>query len=249
MERTKQILIDALRAGVDQAEVRLYRAGRLPGLFSGKTSLNTELARKAVADGLIEIVRAETRGKTPVEFVRVTPKGVELVLNAESPVRALEELRSALEVNRDGIPTWLGDLHQQIDELGQRLVSEVASMRERIDGMMERVQEALKRADKYGPPPPEGAANALPWAHDVIDYLDGRPRAGFQEKCPLPELFGHVKERDQELTIHEFHSGLRRLYDRGLVRLFPADESGPAEPEYALLDGACVYYFVARQCA
>ena len=53
--------------------------------------------------------------------------------------------------------------------------------------------------------------------------------------------------REDELTIRDFHTGLRRLHDRGLLRLFPADDNfGPAEPEYALLDGANVFYFAAK---
>lgn len=247
MDRAKQLLIDALRGGADGAETRLYRAGKIPGLFNGKTSANADLARQAVADGLIEIVRAEVKGKSPVEFVRVTAKGVEFVINADSPVRALEELQATLAINRAGLPGWVADLRNQIDAIGQQLVTEVEQIRQRLDAMSLRVNDALRRVEKFGPPVPEGAANALPWAHDAIDYLDRREQTGLGERCALPELFGHLAAREEELTIRDFHTGLRRLHDRGLVRLFPADdELGPAEPEYALLDGANVFYFAAR---
>jgi hypothetical protein len=67
------------------------------------------------------------------------------------------------------------------------------------------------------------------------------------QRCALPELFNHLSSREDDLTIRDFHTGLRRLHDRGLLRLFPADENnGPAEPEYALLDGANVFYFAAK---
>src|SRR4051812_17861369 len=163
MDQAKRVLVEALRGGVDQAEVRLYRAGKLPGLFGGRTSLNAELARHAVREGLLEIVRTEVRGKTALEWVRVTPKGVDFVLQAESPVRALEELKGVLEMNQDGLPHWVAELRGQVDALGARLADEVESLRQRLDAMMGRVREALRRADKYGPPAPEGAAAALPW--------------------------------------------------------------------------------------
>ena len=247
MDRAKQILVDALRAGVDRAELRLYRAGKIAGLFNGKTSLNSDLAQRAVAEGLIEIVRAEIKGKAPVEFVRVTAKGVEFVLNADSPVRVLEELRTTLELNRDGMPTWLADLRTQVDDIGRRFLDEVDGIKQRLDTMTARVSDALRRVEKFGPPVAEGAAGSLPWAHDAIDYLDQRENSGMGQRCALPELFSHLSHREDELTIRDFHTGLRRLHDRGLLRLFPADEDrGPAEPEYALLDGANVFYFAAK---
>jgi hypothetical protein len=48
--------------------------------------------------------------------------------------------------------------------------------------------------------------------------------------------------------VTEFHDGLRRLHDRQRLRLLPF--TGPAsalpEPEYALPDGAVMWYYVAR---
>jgi hypothetical protein len=239
MDRAKQLLVEALRVGVDQAEVRLYRAGKLPGLFGGRTGLNAALAVAAQEQGLLEVVRTEIKGKSPVEWVRVTPRGVDFVLRAESPIRALEELRATLELNRDGLPHWLADLHGRIDELGQHLADEVSALRGKIDAMMTRVTEALRHAEKYGAPDAESDE----WAHDAVDYLDRRKKSGFDERCALPELFSHLREKEAALTIREFHSGLRMLHDRGLVKLSPAES--PDQPEYALLDGADMYYFAA----
>lgn len=247
MDRAKQVLVDALRGGVDRAEVRLYRAGKIPGLFNGKTTLHSEIARQAVADELIEITRADIKGKAPIEYARVTAKGVEFVLNTESPVRAIEELKQALEINRDGLPAWVADLRAQVDDIGRRFIDEIDGIKQRLDAMTARVHEALKRIEKFGPPVAEGAAGSLPWAHDAIEYLDQRENSGLGTRCALPELFSHLAGREEELTIRDFHTGLRRLHDRGLLRLFPAaDDVGPAEPEYALLDGANVFYFAAK---
>src|SRR5437867_1816188 len=100
MDKVTQILIEALKQGAGQeAEQRLYRSGKLPGLFTGRTSLNAEIATQAVRDGLIELVRAETKGKTTTEWVKVTPTGIAFILERESPVRAMEELGAALAVS------------------------------------------------------------------------------------------------------------------------------------------------------
>src|SRR6266508_2714331 len=101
-DKLTQILLDALRAGLAQSgEQRLFRSGKLAGLFVNRTGVNGAAAEYALREGLLETVRTETKGKTPVEWVKVTPKGVEFVAERESPVRAMDELRAALEATRD----------------------------------------------------------------------------------------------------------------------------------------------------
>ncbi len=248
MDRVQAILLEALRqATTTPGELRLYRSGKLPGLFASRTSVHAEAAAQAVRDELIEIMRTETKGKTITEFVRVTPKGVQFVLERDSPVRAMDELQALLKLNDQGFPGWVEELRRGIDDIGQRLVEEVQTLRQRLDLLVGRVQEALKRADKYGPPPAAGMAGAIPWAHDAVEYLERRVASGLGEHCSLPELFGQLKSKEAELTIKDFHIGLRRLHDRGAVRLLPHDgPDGPPEPEYALLDGPAVYWYAAR---
>lgn len=248
MDKVQGILLEALRQGTAAGdEQRLYRAGKLPGLFPSRSSMHAEAATQALRDGLVEIVRTETRGKTAIEWVRVTPKGVQFVLERDSPVRAMDELQALLALNEQGFPGWVEELRQSIDDIGERFLGEVQALRQRFDAVAGRVQEALKRTDKYGPPPVPGAAGTIPWAHDVVEYLERRSASGLGDKCALPELFGHLKEKETELTIKDFHIGLRRLHDRGSVRLLPHEAPlGPPEPEYALLDGPAMYWYAAR---
>jgi hypothetical protein len=248
MDKVNGILVEALRQGAAAAgEQRLYRSGKLPGLFPSRTSLHVEAAAHALREGLIEIVRSETRGKTVIDWARVTAKGVEFVLDRDSPVRAMDELQALLKLNADGFPGWVEELQRQMDDLSVRFVNEVRGLKERLEHMMGRVQEALKRTDKFGPAPDDGAGSAIPWSRAAVDYLDRRREGGIGERCPLPELFAHVRGHEQHLTINDFHLGVRRLHDRGSVRLSAFDgPEGPPEPEYALLDGPMVYWYAAR---
>ena len=248
MNKVQAILVEALRRGTTApGELRLYRAGKFPGLFASRTSVHAEAAAQAVRDELIEIVRTETKGKTVTEFVRVTPKGVRFVLDRDSPVRAMDELQALLKLNEHGFPGWVEELQRSIDDIGRRFLDEVQTLRQRLDALVGHVQEALKRADKYGPPPAAGTAGAIPWAHDAVEYLERRVASGLPDRCPLPELFGQLKNKETELTIKDFHIGLRRLHDRGAVRLLPHEgPDGPPEAEYALLDGPAVYWYAAR---
>lgn len=248
MDKTLEILLDALRQGAQAGgEQRLYRSGKLPGLFAGRTSLSAEIAAQALRDGLLEIVRAEAKGKTTTEWVKVTARGIEFLLEKESPIQAIEELQALLQVNREGIPAWLADLRESVAAVSQKVNDELQSLGRRLETLSVRVTDALKRLEKLGPALPEGAAGTLTWGQDALGYLERRRDGSLGEKCPLPELFAILKERDSGLTIKDFHLGLRRLHDRGVLRLLPFDEpDGPPEPEYALLDGPAMFYFAAR---
>src|SRR5689334_8189984 len=65
MDPRKTLLLEALKTGAASPdEQRLYRRGKLPGLFEQRTRLAGEIATQAVQDGLLEITRVETVGKT-----------------------------------------------------------------------------------------------------------------------------------------------------------------------------------------
>src|SRR5260221_53743 len=87
-----------------------------------------------------------------------------------------------------------------------------------------------------------------PWQLDVLDYLDRRRVAARPGDCLLPELFQAMREQHADLTMSAFHEGLGRLRDRGAIVLVPFDGhlSELSEPEYALLEGAAVFYGVKR---
>ena len=89
LERTTEILLDALkRALAEPGEQRLYRSGKLEGLFPSRGSSHAEAAGLAVREGLLEVVRTEVRGKAQFEWVRLTPRGVDWIYEQEAPVRA-----------------------------------------------------------------------------------------------------------------------------------------------------------------
>src|SRR5262245_64832138 len=97
-DKVHDALIEALRQALAApGELRLYRAGKLPGLFAGRGGAAGEAAARAVRDGLLEVVRTEVKGKTAIDWVRVTPRGVDYLHEHESPVEVLRELRGLLD--------------------------------------------------------------------------------------------------------------------------------------------------------
>jgi hypothetical protein len=244
MDKQQFILFEALRQGAGQPDrVRLYRSGKLPGLFPGRTREHAAVADQAVRDGLIEIVSVEVRGKTTVEWARVTPKGIEHLMQHESPVRALQDLRAVLESHRQRLPVWVAELQQQIEELQRRLATEVEAIGQRLDRLAERAREAIERLEQGRGP----EAGTVPWGSEVLSLLEDRESAGLGASCSLAELFHALRQRRIELNLKDFHVGLRRLHEHGLVQLQPDNgATQPHAPEYGLLDGNSVYHSVVR---
>jgi hypothetical protein len=247
-DKLTQAVVDALKQTLTQpGEQRLFRSGKLPGVFAGRAGLNADAAAQALRDGLMEITRTETKGKTTTEWVRVTPRGIEFVHQHESPLQALEDLRAVLQMTQEGIPVWMGGLRKELQALGDRLTEQAKKITQHIDALSQRVGDALERARADGPLAPLEVAGIVAWAPQAFEYLDKRKAAGVVNLCPLPELFAALREKQPELTLTDYHAGLQRLHDRGLLRLLPPDQPTELqEPEYALLDGAATYYYIAR---
>jgi hypothetical protein len=248
MDKITTLLIDALKRSMDEPEeVRLFRSGKLPGLFATKTGNNLTAANIAVRDGLLEVVRSETKGKTQMDWVRPTPRAVDFIHQQESPVVALRDLRGILRTTQQGIPVWLDEIRQQIEELSSSLGSEVQAIARRLEVLSLRVHEAIERAEASQPEFSEEMTHRVPWARDVLDYLDRRTDTGVDTPCSLAELYQFLRQTQFDLTMSEFHQGLRRLTDRGVLRLLPhIGTNGFPQPEFALLEGDVAFFYVAR---
>jgi len=249
MEKVTETLVDALKLALaEPGQQRLFKSGKLAGLFAGRAGVNAEAAARALRDGLLEVVRTEAKGKTRLEGVRITPRALEFLHQHESPVQALRDLRTVFQANRQALPLWLDEMRRDLQGLASRLTEEAQRWTHRLDALGEQVEAALRRAEAAGPQLPDGTATAVPWAVEALAYLDHRQSAGARGDCSLPELFAALRDRCPDLSLPVFHDGLRCLHDRRALRLLPF--AGPAtaipEPEYALLDGAELLYYVSR---
>ena len=248
-DKLTETLIEALKLALSRPiEQRLFKSGKLDGLFAGRTGVNGDAAALAVRDGLLEVVRTETKGKTTIDWVQLTSRGVSFLHDRESPVRALDELRIGLQAAKEGVPVWLAEVRESLRVLEARLTEDVQKMMNRLEGLSRRVEETLRRLEENGPVLPDGALTTTFWAADALAYLDRRKVASGAAQCPLPELFTALAEQRGDLSITAFHDGLRRLQDQRVIRLLPF--AGPPDelpqPEYALLDGATFMYYAAR---
>src|ERR1043166_7725650 len=151
MDTPQSILLDALRrAASHQAELRLFRSGKLPGLFPARTAVNTAVAAEALREGLIEVLRSETKGKTTTDWVRITAKGIDFAVQHDSPARALDELKDALAISRDNLPGWIAQMRRELDTLGKQFLAEVDQIGKRLDQLAGRVDGVLGRIAASG---------------------------------------------------------------------------------------------------
>jgi hypothetical protein len=246
-DKLAEAVLEALREAMARpGEQRLFRSGKLAGLFAGRNGVSAEAAARALRDGLLEMVRTENKGRTVVEWVRLTPRGVGFLHEHESPVRALEDLHQVLKTTQAGVPAWVAEMRQSLTALGDRLAADAERFQRRLDALSQRVEEALRRVEAKGPDLPTSVKTEVPWALDALTYLDRRRGSGAKGDCPLPELFASLEEQHVGLSVTAFHDGLRRLQAERALRLLPSPQLELTQPEYALLDGGTLLYYVAR---
>src|SRR5436190_19659564 len=172
-DRVTEVVLEALRLALGTpGEQRLYKSGKLDGLFPGRAGVNGEAAARALREGLLEVVRTETRGKSVFEWVRLTPRGVEFLAECESPVRALQDLRDVLRSNRAAVPAWVEEMRADLRTLADGLEERARGWLDKLDGLSRRVEEALARLDKSRPVLPDEVVDRVPWAPAALAYLE-----------------------------------------------------------------------------
>jgi hypothetical protein len=233
-DRPTQTLLDGLsRAVADPAGVPLFAAKSAAGLFASNAA-GKSAARRCLDDGLLRVVRTETKGKSSFDVCAITDKGLAHLLGQVSPKQVLEDFIRALEAKQS--------------QAGELLMI-ARAMQAGLDALKLTAERVLQQLQRPAAPPAAPANGSETWPGDVLSYLGRRLEAGASEDCPLPELFRHARESSPGLTIGHFHDGLRRLHDAGHVYLHPW--TGPLyalpEPPYALLVGHEVAYYASKR--
>jgi hypothetical protein len=247
-DKLTETLLEALRQALTNAgEQPIFKTGNRAGLFGGRIGVHAEAADRAKREGLLEIVRTEVKGKATIEWARITPAGVNFLYEHESPLRVLSDLQELLQSNQHALPVWLSEMQDTLQQLSARLNQEAQRWSEQLEALQNRVTEALQRAGTSGSKLSNGMLSAVPWATEALAYLDRRAAADDAGPCTLRELFAALKPVHADLSLASFHAGLRRLQDGRIVRLLPAANGAQvlSEPEYALLDGGDLLYFVS----
>ena len=84
-----------------------------------------------------------------------------------------------------------------------------------------------------------------PWHSEALHYLQLYPSQHMEALCSLPALYASVAAKHQ-LSIGQFHDGIRDMVQAGQIRLHPFTGSLAAleREEYALVMSKEVMYYV-----
>jgi hypothetical protein len=236
-DKSTQLILDALsRAAAEPAGLPLQGSKASPGLFA-TSALARQAAQRCKEEGYLRVVRTEARGKKTEEICSLTEKGLDYLLGQVSPKRVLEDLVRTLEA-RQGQFAELVRAAQQARE-------SFAALGGTVEKVLRQVQSSTPALPAAVETSPEG------WLQAVMGHLGRWQTSGASEDCPLPELYRQARQSAPQLSIGQFHDGLRRLHDQEQIYLHPW--TGPLydlpEPPYALLIGHEVAYYASVRTA
>jgi hypothetical protein len=236
-DRPTQMLLDGLiRAAADPVGVPLFGGKTAPGLFAA-TASGRAVAQRCKEDGLLRVVRTESRGKAPLDVCTITDKGLAYLLGQVSPKQVLEDFIRTLDARQ----SQTGELLM----LARQMQAAIDALKRTAEKVLEHMHNPCVSAAHAN-----GSANGSDtWPAAALSYLERRQEAGAAEDCPLPELFRQVRQAAPTPTIGQFHDGLRRLHDIGQIYLHPW--TGPLyalpEPPLALLVGHEIAYYASKR--
>ena len=258
------LILDALtRAAAEPAGVPLFASKTAPGLFPASTA-GKPAAKKAVDDGLLEVLRTESRGKAQAEICIPSKAGMQFLLAEASPKQVLEDLVRILEERRTEVRELLANAARMAVGL-ERLAEVVGNVLPKVEQHQYRCPAPSTNGHRDSHPIPDEApmAELLPMPQratiavmepiddlaEVIlarlaDWTASEPSA---RDCPLPDLFRSLSMRDEPPTIGQFHDCLRTLHEQRGIYLHPW--TGPLyalpEPQLALLVGHEVAFYAS----
>lgn len=228
---TDRVLLDGLRRALAAPAGLPLQGAKAGAALFGASAASRAAAQRCRSEGLVSVLRTESRGPQKREICALSERGLSFLVIELGPADAVRDLSSAISAYSA--------------EVGA-LSSAAARLQTTLNGLRRAVETTLVR---LAPADARLAADGnADWIQAVFRHLERRAEAGATGDCPLPELFGHARRADADLSVGRFHDGLRLLYAEGRMGLQPW--TGPLyelpEPELALLVGHEVAYYASR---
>lgn len=233
-------LTELAKALADPTPRLLLGTASVPGFFKGSAQA-TRAAAKLCEERqwLVPSEEWVGKGRTRKQKYRLSPAGVEAVLRHSETAVLLRGLATDLRKQSDTLQSMQDQIGQLLSHR-RPLADVVAQLALRVEPPD--VEAVLRRLQTPSPAAPPAAAD---WQEQVVRLAaEQRQRDRFQP-ATLPQLFAQLRQTRPELTLGQFHDGLRRLRDQGRIRLTPYTRALAtiADAGAALfLDGEVMYY-------
>jgi hypothetical protein len=224
-----EILAALARVYAAEASMPLLSSKTQPGLFTSNAS-GKAAAQEALAAGLVMVKQTITKGKTTIQLVAITEAGTQYLLAANNPRPVLEQVQTRLVTSEREL--------QQL-QLSLRITQQT------IESLKHKVEQLSALCQR--PTISHSWVTAPAWEEQVARYLHQRQSARPAEDCPLPELYQQARQTLPEMSVGQFHDGLRKLCAERRIALQPW--TGPLhelpEPTLALLQGHSLAFYAS----
>ncbi len=192
-------IAQALQKALSGEEVRLHGTAAAPGIFpSGNPG--KALLEHAKAENLIDESRP-AKPKAP-RMGRITEKGRAFVLSRSSPRQAAEAMKAMLEAQGAAL----------VERLAQAEHAARAALAAHQQ-TAQRLAELLREPPKAVSPPPAA------WEEDLVRLVREAKNRNPSIRPTLPAIFDELRRSHPTAELAAFHDTLRRLHERGLIRL------------------------------
>ena len=217
----------------------LFGTAAIPGFFKGQGVAAKKAAEFCLKEQWLEETGEKVgKGAKAKSLYRLTPQGVEAVLQNSPPLAVLQSLDAGLRSQQQLLEGVLAAVQQLTDQAANRRLEQM--LRTAVEKLSPPdVQETLKRLADSGRRP-MGTSQA--WQEEIVRRAS---RADSSHPLSLPELFHDLRKTWPDLDLGQFHDGIRALRDAGRIRLQPftrayAEIAGRREAIF--LDGEVMYY-------
>lgn len=248
----KTIALETLAQSLaDPTSKVLISSGKAPGFFKGSAQEVKEAA-KLCEDSQWVVGAGEWAGtgKNKKQKYRLTPAGIQAVLEHSDTLVLLRGLGSSLQQQIDFF-------QGQRDQLGL-LLTHFKVLADKVQELTLRVEppdiEQILRNLSQTPPAEKPASSPTVghpqggnagWLEEVVRLVAEQKQRDLFQPLTLPALFRKIGEKQPGLTLGQFHDGLRALKDQKRIRLTPYTRALATidDPRNALfLDGEVMYY-------
>lgn len=247
----------------DPAPRVLHGGKGTAGIFTAASTPEKAAAKLCLDNGwLVKAGELPGKGKAKKELYRISPAGIQAILAQSDPTALLESLRAGLE----RIEARSGEM---IREVRENLVTALETVRTTMLGALEPLtplkelsQMKLNLSEVLARVKPVNIADILdrvpavaPPASPGLDdnsWLDSVPRMAAEQRqtnpfqrLTLSQAFERLKAERPNLSVGQFHDGLRRLHQENRIRLGPYTQALATldDPRNALyLDREVKYY-------
>jgi len=249
-------------------------------VFPGGANVKA-LADRAIEEGLItakeEVDKSKKKPKKVV-YALITERGIQRVMDADSPKAALEALLPAVQALgkpsdqpepeafrialASATETCVAAIRQAFSQLeGEVLKALGPAPTFAVDArpLLNSLQRALECVRVSAPPtgpsaaaprPDQAAASASALEEAIVTFVRGWAKAK-AVGCTFDILWDHLRGQNSELTIGAFQDALRKLHQAGRIRLsgWPRMLDDLPQPHLALFVSSKVMYYAQPACS